>query len=801
MTFVMNEPMTTSTDQAIRLGAPAAEPWAIVQTGFDPDAEAKHESLFALADGALGLRGGLEEWTSPSDGVFLAEVYERTSITYHERHPGFAATTDTRVPVADGKRIAVFLEDEPVDPTTGTVRAFERRLDLRSGRLSRRMVWEAPSGKVVEIRAERILCFAAPGSVALRFSAMPVNFAGRVSLVSSIAPARAVEAQGDDPRIGVELAGGGLRLLETVPDAEAPGLVQETRRSRIAVACRQRHRVLTDAVESQAPTGSPQGVSQRFQAQLEPGQAIGLEKFIAYAWQAVDDNLAETANALLAESAAAAERLQQAGFDRLAAAQAEGFAGFWRDAAIDIEGDAPAEAALRFNLFHVFQSTGRNGRASTAAKGLTGEGYEGHYFWDTEAFVAPMLTFTAPGLVRGMLEYRYRTLDRARAHAREMGQVRGALFAWRTISGDECSAHYPSGSAQYHINAAIAYAVRLYEAATGDVGFLAEMGAELVFETARIWLEIGHFNPRRDGAFCIARVTGPDEYTAIVDNNYYTNAMAQQHLRFAAAIAVRLAAEAPETYAALSGRLDLTEGEIAQWQRAAEAMYLPYDAALGIHMQDDGFLDRPRWEPQQDEAGVPLLMRFHPLTLYRYQLCKQADLILAMVMAGDGIDRAAKRRDFDFYEPITVHDSTLSPNTFSILASEIGYADKAYRYFIENARVDLEDLHGNVRHGAHMAAMAGSWLSLAWGFAGLRWAGPCLSFAPALPAAWRGYRVNLVWRGRRLSLHVTRDKTSYRLDDGPALAIRHHGQAVELAGGVETSFDNPASAGSAEAAS
>ena len=762
--------------------------WQLVQTSFEPVLEAKQETLFALADGALGLRGGLEEWASPSDGAFLAEVYERTAISYHERHPGFAATTDTRVPVADGKRITVLIDDEPVDPSRGTIRHFERRLNFQTGMLSHRLVWEALSGRIIEIQAERVLSFAAPGSLAIRFSAAPVNFTGRITLVSAIATARAVEPQGDDPRIGVELAGGGLRLLDTVLDAEAPGLVQETRHSRIAVACRQRHSVLTEGIETSPPIATAQGISQSFQATLAPGGSIALEKFVAYTWQdSSADGVTTAARSLFDRSGAAVLRLQEAGFDAIAAQQAQSFAGFWADAAVEIVGDAPACEALRFNLFHVFQSTGRGGRASTAAKGLTGEGYEGHYFWDTEAFVAPMLVFTAPDLVRGMLEYRYRTLDRARAHAREMGHGKGALFAWRTISGDECSAHYPSGSAQYHINAAIAYAVRLYEAGTADAGFLAEMGAELIFETARIWLEIGFFNPRQNGAFCIARVTGPDEYTALVDNNYYTNAMAQQHLRYAVEIWEKLA---PEAHTAVATRLGLEPAEIAEWRRAAEAMYLPYDTALGIHKQDDGFLDRPLW-PHPPNTEGPLLLRYHPLTLYRYQLCKQADLILALVLAGDGIDAAAKRRDFDYYEPITVHDSTLSPNSFSILASEIGYPDKAYRYFLENARVDLDDSHGNVRHGAHMAAMAGSWLSLAWGFGGLRWEGPMLRFAPRLPAAWQGYAFGLVWRGRRMRVAVGGAGVTYTLDAGSAVTVVHHGREVVLAGGesVEEKFE------------
>ncbi|HEY0231654.1 MAG TPA: beta-phosphoglucomutase, partial [Dokdonella sp.] len=445
------------------------------------------------------------------------------------------------------------------------------------------------------------------------------------------------------------------------------------------------------------------------------------------------------------------------------------------------------EQALRFNLFHVLQSTGRGGRTSAAAKGLTGEGYEGHYFWDTEAFVLPVLAFTAPALARGMLEYRLRTLGHARAHARELNHTRGALYAWRTISGDECSSYYPSGSAQYHINAAIAYAIRLYVDASGDQAFLVEGGAEVLFETARVWLDIGHFNARRNGAFCIHEVTGPDEYTALVDNNYYTNRMAQAHLRHAVKVARWFAAEHAAGYAGLCARIGLGDDEIEDWSLAAETMYLPTDERYGVFPQDDTFLDKPVWNFQATPADrYPLLLHYHPMTIYRHQVCKQADVVLALVLAGEGIDVERKRRNFDYYERVTVHDSTLSASTFSVLASEVGYADKAYRYFLDTTRVDLDDLHGNTHHGVHMAAMAGSWLSLVWGFAGLRVVAGRLRFAPSLPAGWRGYRFGMVWQGRRLQVSVDAGAARYTLLAGEPLSIDHAGSPVVLTTGASS---------------
>src|SRR6185312_16108091 len=270
-----------------------------------------------------------------------------------------------------------------------------------------------------------------------------------------------------------------------------------------------------------------------------------------------------------------------------------------------------------------------------------------------------------------------------------------------------------SGSAQYHINAAIAFAIRLYVEASGDRAFLAEGGAEILIETARIWLQVGHFNARRGGAFCINDVTGPDEYTALVDNNYYTNRMAQEHLRHAVEVTREMAESAPALFDALQQKLELSGGEVAEWSRAAEAMYLPHDDRLGIVAQDDSFLDKPPW----DFAGTPpekypLLMHHHPLTLYRHQVCKQADALLALVLAGNNVDRATKRRSFDYYEAVTVHDSTLSASSFAVLAAEVGHAQKARDYFMDGLRVDLDDLHANTSQGAHMAAMAGSWLAL-----------------------------------------------------------------------------------------
>jgi alpha,alpha-trehalose phosphorylase len=755
-----------------------AQPWALRQDRYDLARRRRDETLFALANGSLGVRGGLEEADGGSDGSFLAAVYEQHPIHYHERFTGFPRHTDTRLPVADGQRIAVFAGAQRLLPAPAE--AFERELDLRQGRLSRRSVLRTDAGARIEILAERVVPFdsGVPGVdlLAIRYRARSLDYSGALSLSSAIECGHAAAEQGDDPRIGVASAEG-LQLLARQADERGAHVVQATRRSGVRVVCSQSHRI--DGLQFVAADLGAERVAQRYEAQLRPGESVALEKFVAYV---TDRN--PHATDLPASAAQALQRAQAEGFDAIAARQAQALAQFWDGAELSIAGDPASEQALRFNLFHLLQSAGRNGIDGTAAKGLTGEGYEGHYFWDTEAFMLPVMAYTAPEVARAMLHARYLALEPARKHAREMNHSRGALFPWRTITGGECSAHYPSGSAAYHINAAVAYGIGLYLDASGDSDFLAEFGAEMLFETARIWPQVGHFNPRRGGAFCIHDVTGPDEYTALVDNNFYTNRMAQRHLQRAVAAWEQLERERPQRLRELAQRLQLETHEVDTWRRAAESMFLHYDQALGIYAQDDTFLDKPRWPfPEREGEHRPLLLDYHPLTLYRYQVCKQADVVMGLVLAGDGIAAEVKRRSYDYYAAVTTHDSTLSASVFGILASEVGHAEQAERFFHDNLRVDLDDLHGNTDHGVHMAALAGTWLGLASGFAGLRAIDGVLHFAPTLPQRWHGFGFGLRWQGRRLRIEVRRDGVEYSLLDGAPLTLAHAGHYVELSQG------------------
>lgn len=755
--------------------ATAIDPWRLQVDGLDPARAALEDTLFALANGSLGIRGDAEESVDGAGGTFLAAAYAQSPIHYHERLSGFAARTDTRVPVCDGTRIEVWLGDRRLDPAACTILQARRSLHLRTGRLSRHLRLRTPDGEILSIHAERVVPLDGPDLLAIRYAIVSETYRGPLRLVSCLLPGGRAAAQGDDPRIGAG-SGEGLHDLGGDADANAARWSQSGRGGALQVRFAQCHRP-GDGLRFVASGADDGRAFQAFEAACTPGAEIVLEKCVVHV--AGDD--AGAPDARLADALAFA---QSHTFEAHAQRQANALQAFWEGADLSVPGAPEIEQALRFNLFHVLQSAGRSGFDGTAAKGLTGEGYEGHCFWDTEAFVLPVMAFVAPEVALAMLRWRHRTLDAARAHARELNHATGALYPWRTIAGGECSAHYPSGSAAYHINAAVAHAIGLYLDATGDLDFLADAGAEMLFETARIWPQAGHFDPRRGGAFCIHDVTGPDEYTTLVDNNHYTNRMAQRHLRRAADAWGLLRRERPQAHATLAARLALEDDEIALWRRAADAMWLGEDAWFGIHAQDDTFLGKPRWPyPEKRDGHRPLLLDYHPITLYRYQVCKQADVVMALALAGDDVPALRKRRSFDYYEALTTHDSTLSAAVHGIVAAAIGEPQRALGYFLDSLRVDLDDLHGNTAHGVHMAAMAGSWLGLAQGFGGLRAIDGALAFAPLLPPGWPSYAFSLHWRGRTLRVDVCEDGATYALVRGEALTLRHEGAAFTLASG------------------
>jgi alpha,alpha-trehalose phosphorylase len=484
------------------------------------------------------------------------------------------------------------------------------------------------------------------------------------------------------------------------------------------------------------------------------------------------------------------DRVMHQGFQQLLAAQERYMDDFWRRSDLqvrDIKEDrvkrttVEIQQAIRFNLFHILQASARAEDSGVPAKGLTGQAYEGHYFWDTEIYLLPFLTYTSPRIARNLLTVRYKMLTKARAHARRLGH-RGAMFPWRTISGEEASAYYAAGTAQYHINADIMYAVRKYVQATGDELFLRDYGAEMLVETARLWADLGFYSDAKGGKFCINGVTGPDEYNAVVNNNAYTNLMARENLRYATEALELLRKTEPDAYNALVHKTALEPSEVKAWLRAAENMYVPYDEKLKIIPQDDNFLDREPWDFRNTPRDrYPLLLFYHPLNIYRKQVIKQADVVLAMFLLGDVFPPEMKKRNFDFYDPLTTGDSSLSSCVEAIIAAQTGDMDKAIRYGMAALLMDLADVGGNVKDGCHIASMGGTWMMLTYGFGGMRDDDGTLSFWPRrAPEENAILRFPLTYRGQMLEIEIGLDRVEYALREGERLVIRHETEEVEL---------------------
>lgn len=774
--------------------------WHFVERDFHQEFVAETETFFATSNGYIGIRGAPEEGEPAHlNATVVNGFYETWDIVYGEMAFGFAKKGQTIVNVTDAKLIKLYVDDEPFYLPTANLVRFERALDFRAGSLDRDIVWETAAGKRVAIRSRRIVSLEHRHLAAISYEVTLENASAPVVISSEMLYQPIHHDSSGDQRVGHGLRG---RVLEPRASYARDGrmvLAHATRRSGMTLACGVDHVFETECPHSQQLSHGEDDAKLAFLVDAEPGVPIRLVKFMSY-----HSSHRARAEELCVRVERTLDRARRAGFAALAESQRAHMDRFWEHSdvvlsshPVAIEGSRPepedVQQALRFNLFHVLQATARAEGAGIPAKGLTGVGYEGHYFWDTEIYLVPFLVYTAPRIARNLLEFRFSLLGKARARAREVSQ-RGALFAWRTINGDEASAYYAAGTAQYHINADIVYALRRYVNATGDEDFLFEKGAEVLVETARLWRDLGFFSEHAGGRFCIAGVTGPDEYNTVVNNNLFTNLMARENLRYAADSLERLQRERPRLYREVRDRTGFEPEEAGAWREAADAMLIPFDEARGIYLQDDEFLEKKPWDFANTPAeNYPLLLHYHPLVIYRHQVIKQADVILALFMLGDQFTFDEKKQTFDYYDPLTTGDSSLSACVQSIVASEVGYAHKAVEYARYALLMDLADLGKNVRDGLHMASMGGTWMVTVFGFAGFRDHGGRFSFQPRPTRGLERMSFRLLLRGRSLEVEITRRAATYLLSEGEALSIWHEDQEVPLEPG--TPVEKPIASG------
>ncbi len=724
------------------------------------------ETIYAQGNGHLGVRASNPlQGNSPAypgnPGLFVNGFYDLSPIHYGEAYFGYADSNQTICELPDPRYLIFSVDGVRSDETPYQVEMTDKTWDMSTGLLLETFHVTTPTDKQFTLTMESFASQAERHVYVILYDVRALNFSGPLTIIKQHAY---VNQQIPRDNNDVRRAQRDNVLQQTYLPAAAPTMQFSTQKSQLSLLMTMQYLGSDPRVQLNAHAEVPNYTikleltpdrSAQFTFGYSLGEIHNLMSFKLNQASYIEKSLAHLKNQTFAD---------------LFAASAARAHDFWQDSDVIIEGDPVLQKGIRFNLFHLYQAAGRDHLTDIPAKGLTGSGYEGHYFWDTEMYMLPFFIYTQPQIAKALLGFRYETLNEAGQRAREMAVKSGVLFPWRTINGQEASAYFPAGTAQIHIDADIAYATDQYIQATADTDFLIKAGFELILETARFWLAYGNYaeHGAQAGHFVINRVTGPDEYTALIDNNYYTNRMAQHNLRLAVKYAAELRKLAPNKLAELA----VTADELAAFKAAADKMYLPYDKKNKIKLQDDNALNRPRFDLKNEPAtNFPLLLHYHPLVLYRYQVNKQADTLMSDFLFPLDQDIDQLRRDYDYYEGITTHDSSLSRAIFSILANRKHDSAKAHAYFMDTALTDLTDLQGNSEDGIHAANMGGSWLSLVYGFAGMHYGTEGLTFDPCLPAGWFRLNFKIKYRGRQLSIDINQNEATFTLLSGEPMTI------------------------------
>ncbi|PZU48696.1 MAG: family 65 glycosyl hydrolase [Microbacterium sp.] len=773
------------------------DPWRLVESSFSLDDVGVTETLFALGNGYLGLRGNHPEGRHAHEhGTFINGFHEIFPIRHAEQAYGFAEVGQTIINAPDAKVMRVYVDDEPLSFDVADVREYERALDLRSGILTRHVRWVTPSGKDVVIDMDRMVSFEEKHLAIMRVTVTVLNSDAPVTISCQLinrqdgedvyggtAPGGGATKgkAGFDPRKAEKIHERVLQPQEYWQEGGRTALSYRVTESGMTMSLVADHVIETHNEYSARTQVEPDIAKNVFRVQAKAGVPVTVTKLVSY-----HTSRGVPARELVDRGRRTLDRVEAEGIQTQYDRQAAWMAGFWDRSDVVIGGHDDLQQATRWCLFQLAQAAARADGQGVPAKGVSGSGYSGHYFWDTEIYVLPFLIYTTPLWARNALRMRYLMLPAARKRAGQLNEA-GALFPWRTINGEEASAYYAAGTAQYHINADVSFALGKYVRATGDDEFLYREGVDIAVETARLWSTLGFWRFNEDGepeVFHIHGVTGPDEYTTVVNDNLFTNVMARYNLRFAARVVREMEERAPVEYAQLVERLGLEPGEADAWDAAAEAMHIPYSDALGIHPQDAVFLEREVWDLENTPPEQrPLLLHFHPLVIYRYQVLKQADVVLALFLQGNHFTSDEKLADFEYYDPLTTGDSTLSAVVQAILAAEVGYQDLALKYFAQSIFVDLGDLHHNAADGVHVASAGGVWTALVAGFGGMRDHWGELSFDPRLPAEWPSLSYPLRWQGTQLQITVTARELVVEAGEGDPVAFTVRGEAFEVAGG------------------
>jgi len=729
-----------------------------------------HETLFSNANGYIGIRSAFEEGY-PEDfntirGQYINGFYDFSESKQAENLYGLVKEKQTMLNVADTQSVKIFFDDEEFSLFTGKMHQSSRWVDMEKGVTGRHIRWHSPKGKEVDMTIIRMTSFHQLSLFTIEYQIKVLNCECEIMVESGHTGNVTNFFDPNDPRTADE-PNYFLNPVSCNIQYGASYILSNTSKSGLSV-CSGVKNFLSGESERQFIIHESEALCQ-MSTTAHQNQVVKLTKYAVFT-----DSLRH--EDCKAQAALEMRKALSMTLSELYSLQEDYLTEYWTNCYVEIEGDDEQDLALKYNLYQLIQAVTKDQYGNIAPKGLSGEGYEGHYFWDSEMYIQPFFSVTNPIFAKKMILYRYETLPQAKENARILGHRHGALYPWRTIMGDECSGYFPAGSAQYHINGAVAYSVIAYYLATQDDELLCDQGAEMIFETARLWMDVGNFH---DGEFHINDVTGPDEYTCIVNNNYYTNVLAQYHLRWAVKLYKKH--KTHQKFKKMQKKIKLRREEITGFDEAAKAMYLPYDEVLDINPQDDSFMQKKAWDLRRIPAkNFPLLLHYHPLHLYRHQVCKQPDAVMAHFILEDAQAMHTIKNSFLYYEGITTHDSSLSSCIFSIVAAKIGFDKKAEQYFGNSAFLDLYDLHKNTKDGLHTANMGGNYMAIVYGFGGFRLKETGIYFSPILPDKWQSYRFRICYKNSRIIISVNHEACSFYLEVGKPIDIFVYDRAYRL---------------------
>ncbi|MDO4230092.1 MAG: glycoside hydrolase family 65 protein [Capnocytophaga sp.] len=754
--------------------------WCIIEEGFEKDRVMQSESLFSLGNGAMGQRNTFEEqYTGKTfQGSYIGGVYypDKTKVGWWKNgYPEYFAKV-LNAPSWVG--IKVSIDNEALDLNTCTsVRDFKRSLNMKEGIYVRSFVATLKNGAEVQVKSTKFLSLRYDEVGAIRYEVTPLNKNVAICFESYL-----------DSSIENHDTNWEEKFWNTIEVKQADKrsfIVAETKKTafRVCTFMENRLNVNATSVPLKKMNQSEQYIGAIYETSVEKGQTASFEKYAGYV-----TSFNHPKEGLIARAESVLTTVMDFGFDAMLQQQREDWASVWEMADITIEGDVKAQQAIRFNIFQLNQTySGKDPRLNIGPKGFTGEKYGGSTYWDTEAYCLPFYMATKNAdVARNLLKYRYNQLDKAIENAGKLGFTGGAaLYPMVTMNGEECHNEWEITFEEIHRNGAIAFAVYNYVRYTGDFSYVPEMGLEVLIGIARFWHQRATFSKDKN-KYVILGVTGPNEYENNINNNFYTNYIAQWCIKYAKECLDKVKSSYADDYKRIVSKTNLTENEIAKWLNVAENMYYPYSEALGIYLQQDGFLDKElKTVAELDKKERPINQHWSWDRILRSPYIKQADTLQGFYFFEDHFTAEELEKHFDFYEPYTVHESSLSPCVHSILAAKLDRMEQAYTFYLRTSRLDLDDYNKEVHEGLHITSMAGTWMSIVEGFGGLRVKNDTLHFTPRLPKQWSNFSFKINFRGQILKVFVSQTEVVLSLH-GTSLQVNVNGEMVNVEAGKET---------------